>query len=100
MTEERKGYGASGRARNFRKFAGLGIVAATLLALGYTDLRFYPRVAIFSAIVVLVSLDLVLLWRGDLDYTHFQNRSWSYRFNGGLLVVALVGLALAATGRL
>lgn len=100
MTEERRSYGAAGRARNFRKFAGLGIVAATLFAMAYTDLRFYPGVAIFSAIVVLVAMDLVLLWRGDLDYTHFQSRSWSYRFNGALLVVGLVGLALAATGRL
>ena len=94
------GYGAQGRARNFRKFAGLAVVVVTLVALGYTDAKFYPGVTIFSAMIVLVAMDLVLLWRGDLDYTHFQSRSWSYRFNGALMVVALVGLALSATGRI
>lgn len=101
MTKEAgKGYGAQGRARNFRKVAGLGVVGTTLLALAFTDARFYPGVAIFSAMVVLVAMDLVLLWRGDLDYTHFQSRPWSYRFNGVLVVVALVGLVLTATNRL
>ena len=88
-TYPRKG-GATGPGLNVRKGIQGAVLVATLLMLFVVPIGVDRRTFIFGAMVVVVSVDLVMLLRGDLTYTHFQSRDWSFRINAVLLAVALV----------
>ena len=83
--------GASGPKVNLRRGLQAGILVGLLIFLftspGWVD----RRSVLFGAMIVVVTIDLLMVWRGDLDFTHFQSRTWSLRINLFLLAVA-VGL--------
>lgn len=57
------------------------------------------RAFIFGTMILVVVVDLVMLLRGDLDWTHFQSRQWSFRINLVLLAIAAALFILALTDR-
>jgi hypothetical protein len=55
-----------------------------------------PRLRVAGAFTLaVVAVDLVMLWRGDLDYTHFESREWSFRINAIFGTIA-VGFLVAS----
>ena len=86
----RKG-GAAGERVSLRRGLQGGILVAFLIVLFTTTNWVDYRPLLFGTTIVVVTVDLLMLWRGDLDYTHFQSREWSFRINGLLLLLA-VGL--------
>ena len=87
--EARRG-GAAGPGLNVRKGIQGAILVATLLVIFVVPIAVDRRTFIFGAMVVVVAVDLAMLLRGDLTYTHFQSRDWSFRINAVLLAIALV----------
>jgi hypothetical protein len=87
--------GASGPKANLRKGLQTFVLVAFLILLFTAPPELDRRAFIFGTIVVVVLIDLFMLWRGHLDYTHWESRTWSYRMNIGMLVLA-VGLFLYA----
>lgn len=78
-----------------------GGILVTLLILFFTAPDFLDRqLLLIGAAMVVGVVDLVMLLRGDMEYTHFQSRDWSIRINAVLLALAIVVFALVYTGRL
>ena len=96
--EIRKG-GASGRRADLRKGLQAFVLVAFLIILFTAPPGLDRRAFIFGTMIVVVLVDLVMLWRGDLDWTHFQSKKWSYRVNLVLLGLAVALFALALTDR-
>lgn len=92
--EIRRG-GASGPKVNVRKGIQGFVLVAFLIFFFIGPPSLDRRVFIFGTIIVVVLIDLFMLWRGYLDYTHWESRTWSYRMNIGMLVLA-VGLFVYA----
>ena len=86
----RKG-GAAGSRVHIRRGLQGGILVGFLILLFTSPTWLDRRPFIFGTVIVVVMIDLLMLWRGDLDYTHFQSRAWSLRVNSILLAIA-VGL--------
>ncbi|MBW3594394.1 MAG: hypothetical protein KY391_02360 [Actinobacteria bacterium] len=86
--------GAAGPGLNVRKGIQGALLVATLLMVFVVRTGIDSRAVIFGAMVLVVVIDLVMLVRGDLVYTHFQSREWSFRMNAILLSVALVLFAV------
>jgi hypothetical protein len=82
--------GASGPKANLRKGFQAFVLVAFLIIL-FTAPGLNQRAFIFGTMILVVTVDLLMLWRGDLDWTHFQSKKWSYRVNLILLALA-VGL--------
>lgn len=97
-TEARRG-GAAGPGLNVRKRIQAAVLAVSLIVVFTAPVTLDRRQFIFGVMVLVIVIDLVMLLRDDLDYTHFQSRDWSFRINAGLLAVAIVLFALAYTGR-
>ena len=97
-TQIRKG-GASGPKVNVRKGIQGFVLVAFLIFFFLAPPSLDRRVFIFGTIIVVVLIDLFMLWRGDLDYTHWESRTWSFRMNLGMLVLAVGLFALALTQR-
>lgn len=97
-SEERRG-GAAGPRINVRR--GIqGAIGVAAVILFFTAPRSIDRRLLLSGMAaVVVLVDLVMLFRGDIDYTHFQSREWSFRVNAALLVLAIVWFAWVYTGR-
>ena len=90
--------GAYGRGLNVRK--GIqGFVLVAFLIILFTSSALDRRAFIFGTMIIVVAVDLVMLLRGDLDWTHFQSRQWSFRINLVLLAIALALFTLALTDR-
>ena len=90
--------GAYGRRLNVRK--GIqGFVLVAFLIILFTSPSLDRRAFIFGTMIIVVAVDLVMLLRGDLDWTHFQSRQWSFRINLVLLTIAVVLFAVALTDR-
>jgi hypothetical protein len=90
-------WGAQGPRRKVRTFlqyaAFIPVLWAVNVRPGNLALAFYLGLAA----ALLAILDLVMLLRGDLEYTHFQSRDASFRVNG---VFFVMGLALLMAGLL
>ena len=91
--EIRRG-GAAGPRLNVRKGIQGALLVGALLILFTAPAALDRRQFIFGTMVAVVVVDLVMLLRGDLDYTHFHSREWSFRINSILLAIALVLFAL------
>jgi hypothetical protein len=97
-TEIRKG-GASGKRADLRKGLQAFVLVAFLILLFTVIPPADRRVYIFGTMILVVFVDLILLWRGDLDWTHFQSRQWSFRINVVLLAIAVALFTVALTDR-
>ena len=95
-TQIQKG-GAHGPRANLRKGIQGFVLVAFLIIFFLAPPELDRRVFIFGTIIVVVLIDLFMLWRGDLDYTHWESRTWSFRMNLGMLVLAVGLFALALT---
>jgi hypothetical protein len=91
--------GASGPKVNLRKGIQGFVLVAFLIFFFIGPPSLDRRVFIFGTIVVVVLIDLFMLWRGDLDYTHWESRTWSFRLNLGMLALAVVLFGYALTDR-
>ena len=91
--------GASGPKANLRKGLQAFVLVAFLIVLFTAPSGLDRRAFIFGTMIVVVFVDLVMLWRGDLDWTHFQSKQWSYRVNLVLLALAVGLFAFALTDR-
>lgn len=91
--------GAYGRRLNVRKGIQGSVLVAFFIILFTGPSSLERRAFIFGTMILVVLVDLILLWRGDLDWTHFQSRQWSFRINLVLLAIALVLFGLALTDR-
>ena len=98
QTYGRKG-GASGPRVTLRKKIQAGLLVGILLFLFTGPASIERRPVLFGTMIVVVLVDLVMLWRGDLEWTHFQNRTWSLRINAILLAIAAAAFAYALTDR-
>lgn len=105
MTERRDGptqitrRGAYGPKANVRKGIQGAILVAFLIILFTRPGEMDARAFIFGTMILVVAVDLVMLWRSDLHYTHFQSRTWSFRINAAFLAIAIGLFALALTDR-
>lgn len=97
-TEIRKG-GAAGPRANVRKRIQAFVLVAFFVILFTSPPSLDRRQFIFGTMILVVVIDLVMLWRADLDYTHFHDRTWSFRVNFVLLALAVGLFALALTDR-
>jgi hypothetical protein len=92
-----KEWGVRGRGRKLRTFLQFAIFIPVIWAVnvrpGGLPVSFYLG---FGAALLAV-IDMVMLLRGDLDYTHFQSRDTSFKING---VLFLLGLGLLVAGLL
>lgn len=84
---------------NLRKGIQGAILVAFLIILFTRPVTMDARAFIFGTMILVVVVDLVMLWRSDLEYTHFQNRQWSFRINFAFLAIAVALFALALTDR-
>jgi hypothetical protein len=91
--------GASGRRLNLRKGIQAFVLVAFFIILFTGPASLDRRAFIFGTMILVVLVDLVLLLRGDLDWTHFQSRQWSLRINLAMLAIAIALFALALTDR-
>ncbi len=91
--------GAYGPRANVRKGIQIFVLVAFLIILFTAPPSLERRVFIFGTMIVVVLVDLIMLWRSDLVYTHFQDRTWSFRVNFVLLALAVGLFALALTDR-
>ncbi len=93
-------WGVQGPGRKLRTFLQFAVFLPVIWAVnvrpGGLAVAFY--LGLGAALLALI--DLVMLLRGDLEYTHFQSRDASFRVNGvlfvlgfGLLVAGLLGYA-------
>jgi len=89
-----KAGGAAGPRVNVRKGIQAAVLVLTVLLVFVVPIGVDRRMLLFGAMVFVVTVDLVMLLRGDLTYTHFQSRDWSFRVNAVLLAIALVLFAL------
>ena len=87
--------GAAGPRVNVRKGIQGALLVAALIVVFTAPSTLDRRLFLFGAVVMVVILDLVMLARGDLEYTHFQNRTWSFRINAVLLLIGVVLFVLA-----
>ena len=92
--------GASGPKVNVRKGIQGALAVAALLIVFTAPATLDRRLFLFGAVIAVVVVDLIMLSRGDLDYTHFQDRTWSFRINIVLLAIGLVLFVLAASQNL
>jgi len=91
--------GAEGPRVNLRKGIQLGVLVVFLAILFTDPFGLDPRTFIFGTMILVVVLDLLMLWRGDLTYTHFGSRVWSFRVNAVLLAIAVALFGLSLTDR-
>lgn len=91
--------GAYGRRLNVRKGIQAFVLVAFLIILFTGPSSLDRRSFIFGTMIIVVVVDLVMLLRGDLYWTHFQSRRWSFRINVVLLAIALALFGLALTDR-
>ena len=91
--------GASGPKVNLRKGLQAAVLVGFLIILFTAPPELDRRAFIFGTMIVVVFVDLMMLWRGDLDWTHFQSKKWSYRVNLVLLALAIGLFAFALTDR-
>ena len=89
--------GAAGPRANVRKGLQLGVLVVFLIILFTGPAGLDRRAFIFGTMIVVVVVDLIMLWRGDLTYTHFGSREWSFRVNAILLAIALGLFGLSLT---
>ena len=87
--------GVRGARKGTRTAIDIGLaVAAIILLREATTLGERLRLA-GAFTIALVAVDLVMLWRGDLDYTHFESREWSFRVNAIFAAIA-IGFVVAS----
>lgn len=91
--------GAYGRGLNVRKGIQGFVLVAFFIILFTGPSSLDRRAFIFGTMIIVVVVDLVMLLRGDLDWTHFHDRPWSIRINLVLLAIAVALFALALTDR-
>lgn len=105
MSSERKASdygrygGAAGPGARFRRRFQITLLVGLAVVL-FTNPELFDRRLLFGLVMVVVAADLVMLWRGDLEFTHFQSREWSFRINFIQLVAAAILFTLALAGRL
>ena len=91
--------GAHGPGVNLRKGIQAFVLVAFLIVLFTAPPSLDRRQFIFGTMIVVVAVDLVMLWRSDLEYTHFNDRTWSFRINLVLLALAVGLFGFALTDR-
>ncbi len=92
-SEFRKG-GAAGPRVNVRKGIQTAVLVFVLFLVFVVPVEVDRRALLFGAMVLVVTVDLAMLLRGDLTYTHFESRDWSFRVNAVLLAIALILFSL------
>ena len=97
-TEARKPRTAGPRLRVRNGIQG-GILVVLLVLFFTAPGSLDRQLLLIGLAVAVVVVDLVMLLRGDMEYTHFQSRDWSIRINAVLLAIAIVVFALVYTGR-
>ncbi|MGH2808767.1 MAG: hypothetical protein ACRDKT_15995 [Actinomycetota bacterium] len=92
-----KEWGVRGPGRKLRTFLQFAVFIPVIWAVnvrpGGLAVAFYLG---FGAALLAV-IDVVMLLRGDLDYTHFQSRDVSFKINA---VLFMLGFALLLAGLL
>lgn len=90
----------AGPRLNVRNGIQGGILVALLILFFTAPPSADRQLLLLGAATAVGAVDLVMLLRGDMEYTHFQSRQWSIRINAALLALAIVVFALVYTGRL
>ena len=92
-----KEWGVRGPGRKLRTFLQFAIFIPVIWAVNTRPAELPIAFYLGLGAALLALVDLVMLLRGDLDYTHFQSRDVSFKVNG---VLFILGMGLLGAGLL